>query len=101
MLAQHRRQWANISPALGQRLLWAASTCTAARQTDRHTLAQHRVNVWCLMGRPRFACTIETAGRIERTDRKDRLTEQTKVNQHVPPPCSVQWGRHNKAERAD
>ena len=56
--AQYCRQGANISPALGQRLVFAGVTSAASTST----------------------CTIETAGQTER----DRHTEQTEVNQHVP-----------------
>ena len=63
MLAQRRGRWANISPALGQHLVFAGATSAAS------------------------ACTIETAGQTDRTRRteRDRHTEQTVVNQHVPP----------------
>ena len=57
MLAQRRRRWANISPALGQCLVF-----------DR------------LHDRKRWT---EMNGTLRLTER-DRNTERTEVNQHVP-----------------
>ena len=60
MLARRRSRWANIGPALGQRLKQAASACTieTAGQTERdiHTeqteVNQHVPHLCVQRGRP-------------------------------------------------
>ena len=93
MLAQRRRRWANISPALSQSYVWASSACTIEPAEQLSViggliLAQHWVNVMCLLGRHATAQWQPLDGP---TDKKKRLTEQTNVNQHVP--TSVYIGR--------
>ena len=65
MLAQRHRQWANISPALGQRLVFAGVACD---------------------------CTMETAGQTDRQKGQTHLADKGKP---ACPHFCVQRGRHN------
>ena len=52
MFAQHRRRWVNISPALGQRLVFAGAACDFTMKNIGQIDRQKRQTHWADKGKP-------------------------------------------------